>query len=222
MYKFLPTIIALGIATIGYCQTSQTKYFNNSYLQKETTQHKGKFSQTTIKNPDGSVTTEVKDIKKDEIISSETYKEDEPSGIWNYKRRNIPEPLDYSFDLVYTDQTCIDTIAGLQDVFKDNDSLKYIAPKIQTEEPTVFDFIAKHIYYPSSAIENGLQGKVYLTFTITSKGEIENIVVKNGANIVLDKEAVRVMRKLKFAKGPTIDGKPKAICVTTPMSFRLE
>ena len=222
MYKFLPTIIALGLATIGYCQTPQTKYFNNSYLQKETTQQKGKFSQTTINNPDGSVTTEVKDIRKDEIISSETYKGDEPSGFWTYKRRNIPEPLDYSFDLIYSNQACIDTIAGLQNVFKDNDSLKYIAPKIHTGEPTVSDFLAKHIYYPSSAIENGLQGKVYLTFTITSKGETENIVVKNGANIVLDKEAVRVIRKLKFTKGPNIDGKPKSICVTTPISFRME
>jgi TonB family protein len=222
MYKLIPTIIALCTATIGFCQTQETKYFNNKYLQKETTQQKGKYSQTIIKNPDGSLTTEVTDIRKDEIISSETFKGDEPSGIWKYKHRNIREPLDYSFDLIYSDQPCIDTIAGLHSVFEDNDSLKYISPKIHTGEPTVSHFLAKHIYYPSSAVENGLQGKVYLTYTITSKGEIENVVVKKGANIVLDKEAVRVMRKLKLTNAPTINGQPKAICVTMPITFKLE
>jgi TonB family protein len=191
-------------------------------LQKETTPEKAKFSETTTRNPDGSVTTEVKDIKKDEIITFESFKGDEPTGVWKYKRRNIPDPLDYSFSLIYSDEQCKDSVAGLKNYFENNDSLKYIAPKLSTSEHSIYDFLSKHIYYPSNAVESGIQGKVYLAFTITSEGLIENIVVRKGTNILLDKEAVRVMRKLKLSSPPVINGQAKGVCVTFPMSFKLE
>jgi protein TonB len=191
-------------------------------LQKEINPEKAKFSQTIIQNPDGSQTTEVKDIRKDEIISTETYKGDEPTGIWKYKRRNIREPLDYSFNLIYSDKPCSDSIAGLKDYFKNNDSLKYIAPKSLTSEREIHDFIAKNLYYPSSAVENGIQGKISLAFTITLDGRVENVVVKKGVDISLDKEAVRVIRKLKFNGAPIVNGQPKEVCVTFPLAFKLE
>src|SRR4051812_25594218 len=109
MYRLIMAFLMALIAATALCQTRQVRYFNNSYLQKETSEKNGKFSQTISQNPDGSVTTEVKDIKNDEVISTETYKGDEPVGKWKYKRRNIPEELDYSFDLIYSDKSCTDT-----------------------------------------------------------------------------------------------------------------
>jgi hypothetical protein len=81
MKKSILTILILVFTTIYYGQTTQTKYFNNEWLGKEVSQDKAKFSQTIIQNADGTVTTEIKDLKKDEIIRSETFKGNEPYGI---------------------------------------------------------------------------------------------------------------------------------------------
>lgn len=59
------TILILALTTICFGQTKEIKYFNNEWLQKEVNFKKGKFSKTIIRNTDGSVTTEVKNIKTD-------------------------------------------------------------------------------------------------------------------------------------------------------------
>lgn len=222
MNKLALAVSALFITTIGYSQVIQTRYFNNSYLQREVPEPRAKFAQTAIRNPDGSVTTEVKDIRKNQVISTETFKGDEPAGIWKYKRRNIPRDLNYSFDLVYSDRSCTDSIAGLKDYWEDNDTFIYQAPKISGSEQTLTRLIEKNIIYPDAAREGGIQGRVLMTLTIGANGNIENIVVKQGVNVLLDKEAVRVMRLLKLSSPPMLDGKPIAVCITMPLSFALE
>ena len=64
-----------------HAQSEEVKYFSNEQLTKETAKEKAKFSQTVIQNADGSVTTEEKNLKKDEVIRSETWKGKEPFGI---------------------------------------------------------------------------------------------------------------------------------------------
>lgn len=86
---------------------------------------------------------------------------------------------------------------------------------------TIHEFLSRHIVYPPVARENGIMGKVYLAFTLTDKGQIENIVITKSANIFLDKEAVRVIRLLKFTTPPITNGQAKSLCLTLPISFKL-
>lgn len=219
--KAILIVVLLFNITNGFSQTTQTRYFNNRNLQKETTPEKGKFMQAVTRNSDGSVTVQVVDVNKNDTLSVEIFKGEEPVGVWKYKGRNIPNGLDYSFDLVYSDKSCKGSIAGLKNYFENNDSLQYVAPKISTGERTIYDFISKNLIYPPLAKENNIQGRVYLTLTITRDGKVEDIVVKKGVHIVLDKEAVRVIRNLTFSP-PTLNGQSQDVCIMLPISFRLE
>ena len=50
----------------------------------------------------------------------------------------------------------------------------------------------------------------------------ENIVVKRGVDISLDKEAVRVLRELKFSSPPTVNGQAYAFkCLVLPVKYKL-
>lgn len=215
------TILILSFVTICHGQTSETKYFNSEWLGKEVAQDKAKFSQTIIQNVDGTVTTEVKDLKKNEIISRQTFKGEEPYGVWKYKRSNRTDELDYSFDLIYADTFCKDSISGIKDYFTNSDSLNYIAPTIEGDL-SIFQFIVSNVVYPPIARDNGISGRVFVAFTLTADGKIENIVVLRGKNILLDKEAVRVIRQLKFKTAPTVNGQSKYLCLTFPISFMLK
>lgn len=203
-----------------FSQTPQTKYYNNEWLEKEVTAEKGKFSQTIIHNTDSSTTKELRDIKRNKITSSETFKGNEPYGIWRYWYVNTMTELNYSFELKYTDAYCTDTIAGVKDYFMNNDSLKYVAPLIEGYQ-NLPQFLSSNISYPRAARENGITGKAILSFTINTNGQIENIVVLKGTNIFLDKEAVRALRQLKLKAPATLNGQTKKLCLKLPISFKL-
>lgn len=223
MKKSILIILVLVITTICYGQTSETKYFNNEWLGKEVPENKAKFSQTITQNADGTKTTEVKDLKKNEIVRSETFKGNEPYGIWKFRYSNGYKTIDYNFPLIYTDEKCNDSLPiTTSDYFKDNDSLSYKAPKISTGELTIYQFIGKNTYYPTKAMENEIQGTVYLQLTLTKEGSFENIMVKRGVDISLDKEAVRVLRELKFSSPPTVNGQAFSFkCLVLPIKYSL-
>jgi protein TonB len=223
MNKTTLTILLLAFTIICYGQTTETKYFNSSELDKEVPQKKAKFSQTITQNTDGTITTDVNDLEKGEIVRSETYKGNEPYGIWKYRLKNSFKTIDYNFPLIYSHEKCNDSIPNkITDFFQDNDSLGYKAPKISTGEMTIYQFISKNIIYPTRARDAGIQGMVYLQLTLTKEGTFDNIAIKRGTNILLDKEAVRVLKQLKFSSTPTVYGHACTFkCITIPIKYRL-
>ena len=83
-------------------------------------------------------------------------------------------------------------------------------------------FIAKSIGYPKLAIENGIQGKVYVTFVVTTNGTIANTKIARGVNPVLDKEALRVVNSLPRWKPGYQRGKAVNVSYTVPINFVLQ
>lgn len=153
------------------------------------------------------MTTSVKGILKDEVISSQTYKGAEPTGLWVYMSGSGPKTLDYSFTLNYSEVKCSEGNGiKTRDYFTDNDSIRYNAPKLSTGEKTFSQFLVQNIFYPPAARSNKIYGTVNLVFTITKDGNSENIYVQKGSHILLDKEAVRVIRKMKLSTPPTVNG----------------
>lgn len=203
--------------------SAQTSYYSSKWLDKEVPQNKGKFSKNISNNSDGSVTTEVKIVRKDEVIKSETYKGEEPFGVWIYVEKTGTKVLDYDFAMTYADVTCSDSLLpkDFTDYFKDDPALGYSAPEFADSTITLEQFSRQNVRYPDLAFDGGVQGTVYIVFTVTDKGEVENIVVQKGATIILDKEAVRVIRKLKFRSPSRLNGQPHSICVRMPFAFRL-
>jgi TonB family protein len=222
MSKRILIILALAITTICKGQTSQTKYYNSEWSLREVTENKAKFSRTITQNADGTTTTAVKNLKKNEIVQSETYKGKEPFGIWKLPSADSFKTLDYNFPLIYSEEKCDDSLQlTIKDYFQNNDSLAYKAPKISSGELTIHQFIGNNIHYPTDARENGIEGTIYLQLTLTATGTA-NVVVKRGVDILLDKEAVRVLRSLKFSSAPTVNGQTYVFkCFALPIKFKL-
>ena len=219
MNKLGALFLVILISSSAWSQSVETKYYSNRSLSKEVLQTKAKFSRTVTKGSDGRVTTSLKDIKNNQIIYSETFKGNEPFGVWIVRGGE----LDYEFPLVYGEDQCANgnELEKLETYFEDNDSIGYKAPEIGNEASSIWEIIGKNITYPSYSRRRGIEGRVYIYFIINEDGSAENFVVVKGVETNIDKEALRVVRKIKFSNPPMHNGVPVKVCVILPITFRL-
>lgn len=75
--------------------------------------------------------------------------------------------------------------------------------------------------YPEAAKENGIQGRVILSFTVNAKGMVKNVTVLKSASPLLDAEAVRVVSSSPKWTPGRIDGKPVKVTYSFPVIFQL-
>lgn len=82
-------------------------------------------------------------------------------------------------------------------------------------------FLARNVKYPVRAMENGVEGTVYVTFVVDKTGKVTNPRVVQGVDEALDREAVRVIN----AMPDWIPGKQRGMAVdvqfTIPIEFNL-
>lgn len=83
-------------------------------------------------------------------------------------------------------------------------------------------FIANAIKYPVIAQENGIQGRVYISFVVNPKGLVEQVKIVRGVDPNLDKEAIRVIQSLPAWKPGKQRGKPVKVSFTVPINFVLQ
>ena len=95
-------------------------------------------------------------------------------------------------------------------------------PEFPGGEVALRKWIAGEIKYPVIAQENGIQGKVYVTFVVGKDGSISNAVVARGVDPSLDKEALRVVNQLPKWKPGKQRGKPVNVSYTVPINFVLQ
>jgi TonB family protein len=192
-------------------------------MDRQVEKEKAKISRERIQNADSSITITIKEIKNDKVLNSETYKGNEPMGVWIYGYgKNIAEK-DYNFKLIYSESNCeiAPVLKSVVNYFEDNPSLVYQAPKITTGEDGLSQFLVRNMRYPAKARDNNITGKVHIAFNLTTAGLIENLVVTKGKFVELDKEAIRVIRKLKFSTPAMLNGKPIDLCLAMPINFAL-
>lgn len=78
-------------------------------------------------------------------------------------------------------------------------------------------FLTENLRQPKECVE----GKVYIEFTVDKDGSAQNITIKRGIISSTDKEAIRLVKLMKFNPG-TRGGKPVAMKVIMPIKFGLE
>ena len=83
-------------------------------------------------------------------------------------------------------------------------------------------FIAKSIKYPVIAQENGIQGRVIVTFVVERDGSITDVRVAKSVDPSLDKEAVRVTKSMPHWNPGMQNGGPVRVKFTLPVTFRLQ
>ena len=83
------------------------------------------------------------------------------------------------------------------------------------------EFIEKNRRYPKSLQDCCIQGRVVVTFVVEKTGKISHAKVARGVNPALDKEALRVVRKMPQWIPGKIHGKNVDVRYTMPVDFRL-
>ncbi len=156
-----------------------------------------------------------------------------------------PPPKVVEVLTIVDDDVKIEDELEIDDTEADDQTVIDVAPVIQTqeeeeeEEAQVFfivedmpefpggelalrKYIANAIKYPVIAQENGIQGKVYVTFVVDKDGGISDARVARGVDPSLDKEALRVVNTLPKWKPGKQRGKPVRVSYTVPINFVLQ
>lgn len=95
-------------------------------------------------------------------------------------------------------------------------------PEFPGGDTALMQYIAKSIKYPIIAQENGIQGRVVVTFVVNQQGKAVEAQVVRGVDPALDKEALRVIGTLPAWKPGKQRGKPVRVKFTVPVLFRLQ
>lgn len=82
-------------------------------------------------------------------------------------------------------------------------------------------WISKNVQYPQIAVEQGDQGKVYVSFVVEPDGSISNVQVERGVTDELDKEAKRLVRAMPRWKAGKNNGKTVRARCRLPINFTL-
>ncbi|MEZ5107205.1 MAG: energy transducer TonB [Draconibacterium sp.] len=126
------------------------------------------------------------------------------------------------------DQTVIDVapvVVAQQEEEEEEAEVFFIVeemPEFPGGEPALRNWLASQVKYPVIAQENGIQGKVYVTFVVGKDGSISNATVARGVDPSLDKEALRVVNNLPKWKPGKQRGKPVNVSYTVPINFVLQ
>ena len=83
-------------------------------------------------------------------------------------------------------------------------------------------FISSHLKYPLVAEENGIQGRVIVSFVVEKDGSISNVKIAKGVDPSLDREAMRVINSMPRWTPGKIKGQPVRVKYTGPVNFRLQ
>ncbi|MEI7423613.1 MAG: TonB family protein [Prolixibacteraceae bacterium] len=95
-------------------------------------------------------------------------------------------------------------------------------PEFPGGEMALRNFIGENIKYPVEAKEKGIQGKVFVTFVVNSKGKVENAKIARGVDPSLDNEALRVVGQLPEWKPGKQKGEAVSVSYTVPINFALD
>ncbi len=82
-------------------------------------------------------------------------------------------------------------------------------------------YIAKAMKYPAAALENGVEGKVIVNFTVKADGSLDKVVIGRKVDPDLEAEAIRIVKAMPKWK-PASDGKSAVDSASSvAISFRL-
>ena len=94
-------------------------------------------------------------------------------------------------------------------------------PSFPGGQGAMYDFMARNIQYPKVAEENGVQGRVIVTFIVKKDGSLSDVRVAKSVDPALDKEAVRLVKSMPKWSPGIREGKYVNVKFTLPVTFRI-
>jgi TonB family protein len=85
----------------------------------------------------------------------------------------------------------------------------------------LYNFIKKNFHYPVLAKQNGIQGKVTVSFIVERDGSLTDVKIIKGIGDGCDEEAVRIIKLSPPWKPGYQNGKPVRVSFSIPITFSL-
>ena len=82
--------------------------------------------------------------------------------------------------------------------------------------------IQRAVRYPGEALRNGVEGKVFVSFTVNFKGDVVDVQIVKGLGFGLDEETMRAIKTLpKFIPGKQ-NGREVSVSFTVPVTYKIQ
>jgi protein TonB len=94
-------------------------------------------------------------------------------------------------------------------------------PEFPGGEEELLKYVNNNIIYPTIARENGITGRVVLTFIVSVDGTISNISVLRDIGGGCAEEAIRVVKKMPKWSAGRHNGRPVNVEFNLPINFEL-
>lgn len=95
-------------------------------------------------------------------------------------------------------------------------------PSFPGGQKKLFEYLSKNVKFPPAAKANGIQGRVFVNFTVWKDGSIRDIKILRGVHDLLDKEAVRVVKSFPNWQPGKQRGKAVPVSFNLPINFQLK
>ena len=95
-------------------------------------------------------------------------------------------------------------------------------PSFPRGHQALMEYLEKNIKYPAKAVNNKIQGRVIVQFTVDEKGRLSDIKVVKSVEPSLNAEAVRVVKSMPRWNPGMQNGKAVKVRYTLPVTFRLQ
>lgn len=82
-------------------------------------------------------------------------------------------------------------------------------------------WVGEQLVYPQAAVDQKIEGRVILQFTVGKEGEVKDVTVLRGVNELLDAEAVRIVSSSPKWEAGAQNGIPVAVKYVFPVVFKL-
>lgn len=94
-------------------------------------------------------------------------------------------------------------------------------PEFPGGQPALFRTLGQTIVYPAEALQQGLEGKVFVSFVVAESGQVQDVKVSKSVHPLLDTEALRAVQALPAFVPGKQNGRPVAVAYTLPIAFRV-
>ena len=95
-------------------------------------------------------------------------------------------------------------------------------PEYPGGETALLQYLRDNIRYPKEAYDNGIEGRVIVSFLVVKDGSVQQITVMRSPDESLSREAVRVVSAMPHWKPGTRNGKPVDVRYTLPVTFAIQ
>lgn len=240
MNKLYSLLILLLLSSFSYSQTADTIWYNSKWVKTNLKADRYYYSVVNFdrdKNlyyvtdyyPDGSKQMEG-------VYSSLEPKVKNGEFTW-YQANGIKKLYTlFRNDTIFITETFDESGKSIDRILKkeyietlSKEEKEKLGLKVEIEEPAEFprgeekllEFISSNIRYPEEAIENKIEGTVYVLFNISKSGKVKDVTTPKNDYPILEKEAERVILSMPRWKPGKDKGKIVEDSKALPITFKL-